>query len=54
MIKKECDFPGCTDGQNGKPKVIEGYTESHVNSMMRQHKFKHQNQKKKISERRKK
>lgn len=44
MFKKNCPVKDCKYGEKGKPKVIEGYTEKHVNSMMKQHMIKHENE----------
>ena len=40
MEKLKCDEKGCT-------KVLEGYSKSHVEHLLRQHKIKHENEKRK-------
>jgi hypothetical protein len=43
MEKLKCDYPGCK-------KIIEGYSISHVEHLMKQHKIKHENDEKKLNQ----
>lgn len=47
MMKIKCKVKGCT-------KEIEGYNLNHVNALMRQHMFKHENQERKEQEKKEK
>jgi len=42
MKSLKCKHPGCT-------KVIEGYTDNHVQFLMAQHMLKHKNEEKKLN-----
>ena len=50
MEEMTCDYSGCSYGDDGGPKKIQGFNPRHVEFMMKQHKIRHENDEKKEKE----